>query len=764
MSADEGEDVASMPHQKRKRVAQDEKSEAGSSTSQDRANLHETLRNLISLLLKHDTELKLLSCPFPISAAKPRTKRARTSNDPETTTIQARVEADHYGTLQEFLSDIERASAAVIEQSRNQSNGTQADGTPLTEMVNRIAAFKKHMNSLVGQSFVNQVDVKTEAEDDAEDISSAPSHVGSREDKQALTFFGGSQSNPKQLFSSLQKSVKVPLQSADSTVEKIVEVQEDLREGALPNGISTTRVVPYNLNSGPTSKRTFGEVFAPRSGLPKYEPPRKRLHQSTTDPWIDHFDLLLDPGNFSGGTNNYNLAPLPATQWLQYGGVTSSPAFWTRVEKHNAQPDIASRHADPALWTDEDTSLFQGVYSSFAPSYDSSGAIVQADERNAYPAQAEDEVDIAAIDNIDDSTLEEVIKDAKPRDYAEYLAEYESTEKEEKDIADREVDDVLAEISGLLETLSSYQKTRRINALFSGKESKEEQQDKEESESKQAPLPDFGEADKPSDAERAVYESLQSRLVALVSAVPPYIVAKVDGDQLGELNISQKIIIENPDWSGTMEKDDYTLHQERTAAIAAQTAAAANRASATPSASRPGNYQAPQSAYGQRNYTPNTRPTSGYQVPQGRQPASSVNFTPGYTGGRPPSTPQRPYNPQYSQANPQYSQANNVPQFQRPTPNGVSQQTPQGYTPRPGQTSFSATPQARTPQLPAGSTQRLPYANQTPSQGTPHIRTAAEQAALIDRNKAQLAAQQNRQSPSTPQPQSLDARRSAEVA
>lgn len=649
------------------------------------------------------------------------------------------------------------------------------------------------MNSLVGQSFVNQVDVKTEIDDDAdEDITSVMSNAGSRADKQALTFFGGSHVNPKQLFSSLQKPVEVSLQSAESTMEKIVEVEEELREGALPNGISTTRVVPYNLNSAPTPKRTFGEVFAPRSGLPASEPPRKRFHRNASLSWIDPFDLWLDPALFSGDHTNYNLALLPATQWLQYGGVTSSPSFWSRVEKNYSEPDVASRRADPALWTGDDTSLFQGVYSSFAPSYDSSGAIVQAESRNSvwwmkrgakrlrsllslqYPEEIEEQVDLKAIDSIDDVTLEEIIKDAQPRDYAEYLAENGLTEKEEKDIKSREVDDVLEEISHLIETLSSYQKIRRVNALSSYKESKENKETKEgseESEPKDKVLPNLGDFDNPSDEERNVYESLQSRLVSLISAVPPYVVAKVDGDQLAELNISQKIIIENPDWSGTMEKDDYTLQQERTAAIAAQNAAAANRASATPSASRPANLSGSQSSYSNRNFTPNARPSqpsSGYQAQQTRPSSSSINFTPGYTAGRPPSTPSRPYNPQYPQTNPQYSQANNVPQFQRPTPNGYSQysasaQTPQGHTPRPGQTSFSATPQGRTPQLPAGSAQRFQHANQTPSQGlSNNTRSAAEQAALIDRNKAQLAAQQSRQSPSTPQPPGLDARRSQE--
>jgi hypothetical protein len=241
------------------------------------------------------------------------------------------------------------------------------------------------------------------------------------------------------------------------------------------------------------------------------------------------------------------------------------------------------------------------------------------------------------------------------------------------------------------------------------------------------------------------------------------------------LNVSQKILIENPDYSGTMERDDYTLHQERVAAMAAASSAA-NRTS-TPSAARPGNFSTPQTAYNQRAFASNTRVSQsqgGFQLPQSaRQPSASGSFTPGYTGGRPSSTPsQRPgYTPQqYSQVNSQYSQANNVPQFQRPAQNGYSAQqshSPQPYTPRPAQSGYNATPQGRIPYANAG--QRQPYANQTPSQSAysntaasaTYSRSAAEQAALMDRNKAQLAAQQSRQSPTTSQP-GLEARQSQE--
>ncbi|KAJ5167953.1 uncharacterized protein N7482_003547 [Penicillium canariense] len=782
MSADENEDTAMMPaangeHHpdssaiatagKRKRSAPEENLQGAdsntSTTSRNKDTLHENLRSLVDLLIKHDTELQLLSCPFPTSGAKPRAKRAKISSDQETSSVQTRVESGRYNTLQEFLADIEKASAAVIERTQSQSNGTKADGTPLTEVVNRIAAFKKHMNSLVGQSFVNQTEVKTEASDDeteesAEALASIPD---TREDRQALTFFGANPSNPgnpKQLFSSLQKSIKVPLQSSESNTEKFVEVQEQLREAALPTGIVSTKVVPYNLNATKPPKKTFGEVFAPRSGLPQMEPPRRRNNRSSSVSWIDPFDAVFDTRHFLGDRNSYCLTPLPAGQWLQYGGVTSSPSYWARVEKHHAEVDNGPRHGDPALWTGDDTSLLQGVFSSFAPSFDSSGAVLQADSKDmvwwekrgakrlrTLLSLPDEEVETptvqpGSIGDLDESTLDEMVKSFSPEDFA---YDFTQDEPSKEDPESREVEEMLGEVSELLDTLSSYQKIRNLHLPSSGGEN---------SESNETAAPEFGTPDTPSEAERAVYETLKASLYVIINNLPPFAVAKLDGDQLAELNISQKIPIENPDYSGTMEKDDYTMHQERAATLAAA-AATSNSANRTPTPSAPGV----------------TTPT---WIPGTTARASILNrgssFTPGYTGARPPSaSAQRPgFIPQqYSQVNAQYSQANNVPQFQRPASNGYTQ-SPQQYTPRPGQpAALNATPQGRTPYANAGATQPYQFANRTPSQtaysntaaAATYARSAAEQQAA----KAQLAAQQ-RQSPSTPQPQGLESRHSHE--
>ncbi|KAL4926288.1 uncharacterized protein BDV17DRAFT_283413 [Aspergillus undulatus] len=836
MAATNGERATATPEPstlatpgKRKRVSsQDDKAahEAGAASLLDeRTRLQETLRNLVEILSKNDTELQLLSCPLPSSPVKPRSKRAKIAGDKdEAVNIQARVASDRYNTLSEFLGDFEKASAAVIERNKAQASGTPIVGTPVTETVNRIAAFKKLLNSLIRQAQVSPASVKAETPGNEAESSEKPptSTEEVRNSGLVLTLFGNP-ANPKQLYSSLQKSVKVPLSSDESETKKYVEVQTPLPEGGLPNGITTTKIAPYEDEKTKVAKRTFGEVFTPKATLPQYEPPRRARSSSRTSQvtWIDPFDAVTNYRGFLGDRNNYSFAHLPSGNWLQYGGVTSSPSFWGRRQKQQSPQQLGEEkyHEDPVLWADEDASVLQGVYSSFAPSFDSSGAVVQADSKNlvwwskrgakrlnlllSIPDATEDQdttVQPGSIGDLDESTLEEMVKSFNPDVFADGAMPSKSAkddQEQEKTSEEKDTDDLLAEISDLLETLSSYQKIRNLDLPASN----------QSAEAKDTPSTQTT-PNQPSDAEREVYETLRSSLSLLVSQLPPFAVAKLNGDQLAELNISQKILIENTDYPGSMEKDDHTVQQER--AVAAAANPVANRAS-TPS--RPANYQAP---YNQRPFSANPRiqPQGSFQGQQPyyspRQPSTPGNFTPGnpqFAGARPPATPgQRPgFYPGYGQPTPQFNQGNPVPQYQRPGQNGYNpfpaqpgpnppQGSPQQYTPRPGQQApynvtpygpgRSASPQKpgsyvtpRAPFMPPGSNpqqrfmqqpqqphqQPQPYGNYTPNQNpntysnsaaaVTYARSAAEQAALMDRNRVQLAAQGGSASPATPQPQ-----------
>lgn len=733
----------------------------------------------------------------------PRSKRAKVSGEKEENiNIQSRVASGRYNTLQDFLGDFEKASNTIIERTQSQAHGDEADESSVAEIVNRIAAFKKLLNTHVRQVYATQSNVKTEPTDGDTDANVEPAaNMDIRNDHLALTLYGNP-ANPKQLYSSLQKPTKVPFPSSEPEGEKYVEVQAALREAGLPNGITATRISPYNPESRSTEpKRTFGEVFAPRPTLPQLDPPRRGRSASRngSNTWVDPLDAVTDPKAFPGERANYCLAALPSGQWLQYGGVTSSPSFWNRRQKRqSSQPsgyeeDGQEPYGDPTL--PEDISVLQGVYSSFAPSFDSSGAVVQVDSKDLvwwgkrgasrlntlFSAQYEEPdgestIQPGNIGDLDESTLEEMVNTFKEEDFADNAPD--NALKGEEDQMSKDLDELLRDISELLETLSSYQRVRNLDPPVPGKGGESEQES-----------PDLGDPNTPSGSEKAVYETLKSSLAAMISNLPPYAVAKLDGEQLAELNISQKIVVENPDYYGTMERDDYTLQQERMAAMGP--VGGANR-TATPRSA----------GYNQRIYHPGVRlqqAQGSFHTPQtyyGRQGSISGAYTAApaatYTGARMPTTPS-----QRSNYLPGYSQGNAVPQFQRPAPNGYNPYSAQQgaasaqgsqspYTPRPAvynaqygagrsaspQKPPHGIPQSRSPHIspgPANQQQRyLPqrrqpprYGSHSPNQESPqnsypnsaaataYARSVAEQTALMNRNRAQLAA---RQSPPTPRP------------
>jgi hypothetical protein len=302
----------------------------------------------------------------------------------------------------------------------------------------------------------------------------------------------------------------------------------------------------------------------------------------------------------------------------------------------------------------------------------------------------------------------------------------------------------------------------------------------------------------------------------MIATLPPYAVSKLNGEQLEELNISKKILLENADYPGTMEEDEYTMQQKQAARVASGTGATRTP---TPNVNvtRPAPYQTTQvtTVPFQRAYPSNSRAKqapANYQSPQlyNSRQGSSVHYPASTTPQSYPPSRQTPaqrsgyVQPQFSQsATAQYSQGGILQQFQRPSQNGFAhytsqrgpspaQNSSQAYAHRPTQPNYQqrvqesgynttlAGTRSGSPQKHSGfgtSPQRTAYMNSTPSAAaprfsqqqtpqTPHYtafpssqtapastaysnttaamaysRSAAEQAALMDRNKAQLADQ-----------------------
>ncbi|KAH8692641.1 hypothetical protein BGW36DRAFT_301641 [Talaromyces proteolyticus] len=752
---------------KRKRAASPEriKNNEPTSAEDDKAEVDQTLRDLLQILSRDDENLNLFKCTLiPPSPSKPRSKRAKLSEESNTiVTIEARVAAGRYASLQEFVDDIDKASVTLIE--KQQAGETEYDENSLQKQVQ---ALKKHLHSLLAQvSSRKTTNIKTESAGEIENLEDVAAHHTVRQDKKVLTLYGGNSTNAKQLFSSLPNS--------DDT-QPVSEKAEPFPEGQLPNGITITQVIPFNLDMDEKPAKTFGEVFAPRSTLPQLEPPRhgRPWARDPSIMWIDEFDAATNFDAVLGQKHHYSFTHLPASHWVQYGGHLSS-SFWRRRQKqHDSEKDGESAtNGTSSDSTKDEANLFQSVYTSFGPSVDSSHAVTQLDEKNAVwwakrgsrrfntmlslhnatSSQGEQ----LALDDLDESTLEEDIKSFNPD-----IEDKDKSEIEPSTEDDKAVDDVLRDVAELLETLDSFRRNRNLELPT------------------QAGSKDENSADAPSTAELATYETLKSSLAAIIANLPPYAVSKLNGDQLAELNISQKILVEGPSYSGTMEEDDYSLLQKRIVAAAP---------AATPS--RSGSYQA-SPAFNQRLYSTNSRPqqsaVGGQPYYPGRQ-STSTPYTPGgtphqnYPGPRPQASPsQRP------NSLPGYPSGQYPP---RPTPNGYNSYAghpgaspSQGYQQSPYGAGRSASPQkphmyatpqnhTRTAYLNPASGNPQRYYPQQPGQSpamhgnysstqTPtqysnsaaaanYARSAAEQAMLMAQNKAQIAAQV-RQTSGTPNP------------
>ncbi|KAE8557242.1 hypothetical protein EYB25_001948 [Talaromyces marneffei] len=744
-----------------------EKKSTVKTSEEEKVELNRSLRYIIQIAAQDDEHLSAFrSSLTPSSPSKPRSKRPKLSDDDNNLdTIEARVAAEQYLSYQGFLNDVDQACAAIVERQ------TAVDNGDVSSVQTRVAALKDRLNDLIHLALSQgsaQVKIEPATDESPRDIT--------RHDRKTLTLYGGTSSNAKQLFSSLQK-----LNDPKSASDKPVTFPED----RLPNGITTTRAIPFNLEMDEKPVKTFGEVFAPRSTLAQLEPPHRgrAWARDPSSTWVDPFDAITNYDAILGQKHHHSFAKLPSGCWLHYGGDSVSHSYWSRREKEQnllgSEGESSIQNARNII---DDTALLYGAYSSFAPSFDSSHAVIQSDAKNSmwwakrgsrrfntmlalHKATRLDKDQ--TLPELDETTLEEDVKSFLEKGSLEAKPE----ETDEAVLEDKDVDAVLQDISELLQTLNSFRRNRNLELPSQGESKTDEK---------------AGTPSSPSAAELATYETLKSGLAAIISNLPPYAVAKLNGDQLAELNISQKILVEMPTYNGTMEEDDYSLLQRRLAATAP---------AATPS--RTGSYQATPGYNQQRMYSTNARPQQPATGPQSYyqgRPSSSTPYTPGastpqqnYAGLRPQASPsQRPSNiPAYSpgQYQPRATPNGYAPYSGQsvPSPGPGYQQNPAyaaGRSASPQKPQAYATPQsaARTAYLnPAsGNAQRYypqqtghspaayanypPSATQAPGQyamspnvAAAHYRNAAaEQAMALARQKAQMEA--SRQVSGTPNP------------
>ncbi|CAK4001659.1 Hypothetical predicted protein [Lecanosticta acicola] len=705
-----------------KRKREDDLSEA--STAAANARDGQVQRDILHVLRSHDPDSSFLNHRFIDSLSHQNCPKKPRLSDPSNQTFTISTKLDHgsYTSLRQLKADADTVGEELVTEIRSKAKDRESTGNRTTvgelKQIQRIQMIQRLVREIVDrESQYDDAQTKDVGPKDAEpkEESSTPAVGHETADATAkagtvLTLFGNAPT-PKQLFSSSQMPPKAEGQGLIKS-ELLVE------EMTLPNGISATKLMPVPSDHS-TKLPLLEDVFPPPYNLPALNPPRTHKRSSTRDNKVTWEFKDSTVRNKKGG---YTVQPQNAGSWLGYGGVDDSDSNSTR-EKRKERTRALSTSADTverpskALSEEaqarEEEALFRRAYSSFAPTYDDSNAPISTETKNLVWWHKVGNKRFNSVLAIDPALMDETERSSIPPPQEQASAQDEDFSRVVKDLDELDglepdpepvksktaVDHVLREVSELLETLASHQRIRNATLASASAASRTPISPSPAVSSK------VNKPDEPSEDEYSTYRSLQRELAYLILKLPPYAVAKLDGDQLAELGVSKLLKIQPRDIKGTME-EDHVARQARLSATATTnsiTTLARSNSSAgqhynTTAQRTPAIGQAANTRYGQQygSRAPATAPA--FQ----RQASNPQHY------GTPTAAGPRPGYPQPNQwprpgAQPAYGQPNGHQYYQRP------QQTPTGYG-HYGQ-QYQQTPQAQQRYNPQAYAQNRPAAN-----------------------------------------------------
>lgn len=494
----------------------------------------------------------------------------------------------------------------------------------------------------------------------------------------------------------------------------------DLSAVALPPGISIARV---NSSDNQERTMTLGELFGPQRALPPLHPPKQPKSQAKGNTLDFYRPEMSDKSKYRA--NSYFNTKLAAGYYLDYSNATPSSETVPK-QRERAESLAGKKPSMSELELSEVESLFRGAFSAFAPCRDDSAAVVPTNvasrmwwQRSGQP-NFERMIEVEYYDDnengnardptepgqVDEAAIQDAIDNWDTNAVDPSLEDAMGSRKEE----DRDADDILEEVSDMIETLASYQRIRNLTLPNS--------QNRQSSDPVKADMLSTA-GPQPSEEEQATYEMLKAQLSLIIKTLPPYAVAKLNGDQLDELLISTKLQVQTDDYRGVMEEDDAGVQ-------------ARMRAQQQQQQQQPQPQPQPQQHHQQQQYhqQPQHHAAQAYARQQ-RTPSMSGQFPTQYqanaqygTPGRTPSQ-QQYYRPGSAQ---NYQQPHAAPSPQQPRP-----PQPNQYTRQNGFNNQYATQlaKAQTPyghqNMPQHANQQRPPFNQmpqqqTPQQGTPNAR------------------------------------------
>ncbi|TVY41889.1 hypothetical protein LOCC1_G005126 [Lachnellula occidentalis] len=670
------------------------------------------VRDLVDVLKAHDIVPSILSHPLPQrESSEPEAKRHKAEDGSETqssTSILTLVSSNVYTGLDDVLKDIDIAVSAVKENLQMPTDVVRNEQSQ-AELLMKASAFRKRAHELVAReeafSAASRVNGVASTSNSRANSSSAVKasteiNVGSTNTKTVLTLYGNAP-GPKQLFSSFQ--------TEDTNGEKR-ELVQTLRRAPLPAGISTTDIVsiPFNNLVEDSKRNTLGDAFPTPPNVPALQPPKPSKVANTRSSTVGWYQpAAADPQRRTGTYFTQNITP---GVWLDYSNA-SSPQSGKKKQRDRAmslggakapQIDVEPAESEAAKLD----AVFRSVYSGFAPTKDDSAAVAptgvidriwwqQVGQRN-YERLIENEATTDSVTGNKPKARPE--EDEEMKEFAKLAETWENDTVDptllpvearyEKSFEEKSVDEILEGISELLETLSSFQRKRHMSLNPSNRPAG------------LLSAPDtstLGTPTKPTDSEQNTYEIIRAQLKMMIQSLPPYAVAKLNGDQLADLNISTKIEVYLDDYRGVLEEDEQARAKAPATSVTAPRPSTSSLHRGSPSALYGNQYStsrppaaAPHQYYGGSTSTPvrappalPRAPSTGQVAYQAPRPAAPPAYRP--QGYGTPSFQQpapRPVQHQYPQTNGAQYMTPNAQPYMRPTAQGY-QGVPQSAPPAP---------------------------------------------------------------------------------
>ncbi|KAK3941358.1 hypothetical protein QBC46DRAFT_104566 [Diplogelasinospora grovesii] len=634
------------------------------------------VRDFFDVLQSFDTSgPAILKLPLPDTFfdGEPSAKRAKSEENTKPTTITDKVMQDAYETLDGLVSDISQAVKSHVKEL--ETAGPDADPRANDEAIAKAIAFKNKAFELCRRELAYPYVPRPSQQKTDLREALPPSATGGL----VLTTFGAAPTL-KPLFTSLQRA---------TTPDGVLR---PLADNTLPNGISTTRILPDAPAASEKSTRTLtlGELFPSPRNLPPLQPPKAPKNTTKSNVLTFYHPELTEKSKYRQGT--YFSQNITTGHWLDYSNATPTTHAKTK-QRERAQSLAGVKPSSTELEMSEMEALFRGAFSSFAPCKDDSAAIIPSSQvrgiwwqrvgRRNFERLVESEVpdeeaeDGAATDSaigmeIDEELVKEAIDNWDESAIDPSLDEVMG----KKSDYDKEVDDLLEEVSDLIETLASYQRNRNLTLPTS--------QDRYSADPVNGDMLRNGSlSHQPSEEEMMTYQALKAQLSMIIQTLPPYAVARLNSDKLAELSVSTKIEVRTDEYKGVMEEDEPARLARQAAQAAASTSQRQTHRAPSVSGASP---------YANHQY-------SGQFAPSARPIANAQHY---------PQTPVRPQAPNmYSQTGPP-SLA-----IQRPHPS--SQQRPVPATQYRPQNSYGYAPQLAKAQTPYGHANVPQYAA-TPGQ------------------------------------------------